>query len=243
MFKFVVLFAVFGYLSAVELDRLNIQEGKENFDENIMIDKQKGISTFHTGKHCGRKGVTEMVDAEHGIVANKFDKEDNDRLEKVCVIRAFNPETDPTPSRASRGLKLSGNKMPSKVVEVEHMYLLELYEGEVSKEIQSFCAGRPIMIQTNVPDLKAAAVEAVKQAKASKKNARKRAVLREFTACTNASTMKIMTCPGDKLRAECKIRRASCTYWINCPMNLQKGGFDCKGLHKFNSMICCDYNC
>uniref|UniRef100_A0A7M5V505 Uncharacterized protein n=1 Tax=Clytia hemisphaerica TaxID=252671 RepID=A0A7M5V505_9CNID len=91
--------------------------------------------------------------------------------------------------------------------------------------------------------MRAAAKIAVKQALAAKKNSKKRAVLREFTACTNASTMKIMTCPGEKLRADCKIRGSSCTYWVKCPMELQKGRLDCTGLHKFNSMICCDYNC
>jgi len=238
--KLLIVIALIGCLSAIEVDKIEIQEGKEIVHESIVLDKHNGRQTYHTDDHCGRKAVTEMIDSNYGIAVSKFDKDD-----KNCIVRPYDPLTDSNPNEVSRALEITNNKMPETVEEIKHMYLYEPYENAASlpEHIKNFCAGRVIVTRQVVVDLKQAAETALKQAKAAKKNAKKRAVLREFTACTNASTMKIMTCPGDKLRADCKIRRSSCTYWVKCPMNLQKGGFDCKGLHKFNSMICCDYNC
>jgi len=237
--KLLLLIALVGYLNAVEVNRMEIQEGKERIQERIVLDKQNGIQTYHTGNHLGRKAVTEMIDSDHGVVASKFDKGFG-----ACFIREYNPKFDSNPNEASRALKMTKGQMPDDVEEIKKSYLTVHYDGanNLPQRIKDFC-GKLTILRQVVVDLKHAAEVALKEARAAKKNSRKRAVLREFTACTNASTMKIMTCPGDKLRAECKIRRASCTYMIKCPMNLQKGGFDCKGLHKFNSMVCCDYNC
>jgi len=33
-------------------------------DESIVLDRQKGLQTYHTGDHCGRKGVTELIDSD-----------------------------------------------------------------------------------------------------------------------------------------------------------------------------------
>jgi len=239
--KLFIVIALIGCMSAIEVQKMEIREGKEVVHESIVLDKHNGRATYHTDDHCGRKAVTEMVDSNFGIAVSKFDKDDT----KHCIVRPYNPSEDSNPNEVSRALVMTKNEMPDKVEEIKHMFLAEPYENAASlpQHIKNFCAGRAIVTRQVVTTLKQAAEIAVKQAKAAKKNSKKRAVLREFTACTNASTMKIMTCPGEKLRADCKIRRSSCTYWVKCPMDLQKGGFDCRGLHKFNSMICCDYNC
>lgn len=236
----VLICAIIGSLAAVEVDNIVIQEGGEFVKERIVLDKQRGISIYHTGDHCGREAVTELVDSNFGVVVKKF----NMKKDKSCIIRPYDPKIDSNPNEASRSLKETHNVMPKKIVEYTEDFIRVEYKGTVPKHIKHFCGpNREILSQEIVTDLKAAAVIALKHAKEAKTNERKRAVLREFTACTNASTMKIMTCPGDKLEAKCKIRSSSCTYHVRCPMSLQKGGFDCKGLHKFNSMICCDYNC
>lgn len=248
MMKLFVLLATVGMLYAqasFELDDIDIQEGKTVVKEHLVLDKANGIATAHTGSHNGRKGVTEMIDSQHGIVASRFDRDDGDRMERVCAIRRLDPTVDSNPTEASHAIHLANKKMPNVVEEVKHMYIYKPFENERSlpKVIRKFCRGLKMVHQVAVTSMKEANKAALEAAKAAKKDSRKRAVVKEFTGCTNVSTMKIMTCPADKLRCDCKIRRSSCTYWIKCPMNLEKGGFDCKGLHKFNSMVCCDYNC
>ena len=51
------------FQAAVEVDNIVIEEGGEFVKEQIMLDKQRGISIYHTDDHCGRDAVTELVDA------------------------------------------------------------------------------------------------------------------------------------------------------------------------------------
>lgn len=238
----VLLFALIGQLVAqmhdVQLFQLAINEGKEHFKEYVTTNAKECTEVIRTPKHCDREGVTQMIDCRYRLVADKVEGE------KFCVITPYKPEEDGNPAEFEQAYEEAKQKMPKDIVEIQNRILTVAFKGKLPKRIQKFCGARTVVrgIVDN-QDMKEIEKEAVKLALESKKDSRKRAILKEFTACTNASTMKIMTCPGDKLRAECKIRRSSCTYKISCPMDLANGGFNCQGLHKFNSMICCDYNC
>ncbi|XP_057299333.1 uncharacterized protein LOC130629959 [Hydractinia symbiolongicarpus] len=220
---------------------LPIEEGGEKFEEKIETDVEAGTEMYETPDHCGRKAVRQLIHTKSGLCADRV------KGEKTCVITPSDPAVDRSVHDVENGLEKSKGKFPyHKVVEVTNKIMLVPFPNpeNLPKAIRKFCKGRTIVkgVIENKEE-KELEEKALEIAKAAKKNSRKRAVIREFIACTGSSTMVIMTCPGEKLEVKCKIRSSSCTYHVTCPMELQKGGFDCKGLHKFNSAICCDYKC
>ena len=56
-------FSINSQQAAVEVDNIVIEEGGEFVKERIVLDKKRGISIYHTGDHCGRDAVTELVDS------------------------------------------------------------------------------------------------------------------------------------------------------------------------------------
>ena len=57
------IFSINSQQAAVEIDNIVIEEGGEFVKERIVLDKKRGISIYHTGDHCGRDAVTELVDS------------------------------------------------------------------------------------------------------------------------------------------------------------------------------------
>jgi len=256
--KIFIFLALVGLLHAsVDREELDVQEGEELVKEDIELDAEKGTQKYHTGDHCGRKGATEFIDSQNGYVARKFDHNPKrsfsgkNSMENYCVVRPYNPKTDLDPVQAKDALKKAHNKMPKEVIEIEDFYIMRDYKymgadkPRLPQSIVDFCEGLQIGIKKVVKDKEEAAKEQVKEMLAHHKNGRKRAILREFNACTNKSTMMANRCMGPKLRAKCDVRKegASCVYQIKCPLDLQKGGFNCRGLHKYDSAMCCDYWC
>lgn len=245
--KIIILFALVGALTAIRHDAVTVilEEGDELVAEVIKDEGDKEI--IETSAHGNRVAVTYIRNCKENWIVEL--PEDDPR----CWVRSVSKD-DGKCGETKDGLKKTGGHYPDKVItEINRLMIAGPLYGRFqgNPTIREACKGRRKMVSPMMSNkkhnyndaMRDIEAYALKMAKESKTDARKRAILKEFMACTNASTMKIMTCPGDQLFCKCKVRKPWCTYFIKCPLDMGQGGFNCGSKHSMESPVCCDYNC
>jgi len=236
-----IALALFAVAYAVEELSVEIEESGEKFKEVVDFDFQNGFETIKVPAHGQQLEEVEVLkDMRMGFKAVKVP-----RMKHCYVLKLENDEKNMYEFEA--GIFLARNRVPKKHI-LKHLENIVVI-GDVpsswnSPVLKNFCGENEIVMAEAHDSKESMEKIALKLAIDARKNMRKRAVLREFVACDNKSTMTISTCTDPtKLVAKCKIRTKWCTYIIGCPLQVSSGGFKCNAQHKLDGINCCDYAC
>jgi len=227
--------------AAIEELHVEIDETGEHFKETVDFDKKHGLEMIKVPAHGQQIEEVEVLkDLRMGFKAAKLPRM------KHCYVMPLEDD-EKNMFELETGIFLSRGRVPKNGIK-KHLENIVVI-GDIphvwnTPVLQNFCGDNEIVLVHAYENKENLEKIAVKLAVDAKKNSRKRALLREFVACDNKSTMTISTCTDvSKLQANCRIRTKWCTYIVGCPLNPSSGGFQCGSQHKLNSIVCCDYAC
>lgn len=220
---------------------VEIEETGEKFKETVDFDFKNGFEIVKVPAHGQQlEEVDVMKDLRMGFKAAKVH-----RLKHCYVMNLEND--DKNMFEFETGIFLSRGHIPKNHIKkvLENILVVgDIPPAWNSAKLKAFCGDNKIVMAQAFAGKADMEKIAVQLAKDSKKDLRKRAVLREFVACDNKSTMTISTCTDTtKLKANCRLRTKYCTYIVSCPLQMSSGGFNCGSKHRLDSIVCCDYAC